>query len=78
MQPLFTLSVYGHHGLKIVCWMSHTTVDTHCLFSVSCMCARAAFDWASLEMAAEFLEQPQKIAMEEKRWDQPETRENIR
>ena len=29
-------------------------------------------------MAAEFLEQPHKRAMEEKRWYQPETRENIR
>jgi hypothetical protein len=29
-------------------------------------------------MAAEFLEKPQQRAMEEKRWDQPETRENVR
>jgi hypothetical protein len=42
------------------------------------MGSRAAFDWASLEMAAELLENPQQITMEEKRWDQPETRETIR
>jgi hypothetical protein len=42
------------------------------------MGSRAAFDWASLEMAAEFLEKLHKRAMEEKRCDQPETRENIR
>jgi hypothetical protein len=42
------------------------------------VCSRAEFDWASLEMAAEFLEKPHKIAMEEERWYQPETRENIR
>jgi len=42
------------------------------------MDSRAAFDWASLEMAASFLEKPQQRAMEEKRWDQPETRKNTR
>jgi hypothetical protein len=33
--------------------------------------------WASLAIAAKFLEKPQQIAMEENRWDQPEIRENI-
>lgn len=42
------------------------------------MGSRAAFYRAALEMAAEFLEKPQYGAMEEKRWDQPETREHIR
>jgi hypothetical protein len=78
MRPMFTRRVYGHHGLKIVCWTSNTAVDKHDLFPVSCMGARAEFDWATLEMAASFLEKPHKIAMEEKRWYQPETRENIR
>jgi hypothetical protein len=78
MQPVFPLSVYGHHAIKIVCWTSNTAVDKHCLFPVSCMCSHAEFDWASLDVAASFLEKPHKIAMEEKRWYQPETRENIR
>jgi hypothetical protein len=78
MRPVFTRSVYGHHGLKIVDWTSNTAVDKHCLSPVSFMGSRAAFDWASLEMAAEFLDKPQQIAMEEKSWYQPETRETIR
>jgi hypothetical protein len=78
MRPVFTRSVYGHRGINSVCWKSNTAVDKPCLFPVSFMCARAAFDWASREMAAEFLEKPHKRAMEEKRWDQPETRESIR
>jgi hypothetical protein len=78
MRPVFPLSVYGHHSITMVCWTSNTAVDKHWLFPVSCMCSRAEFDWASLEMAAEFLEKPQQIAMEEKRWYQPETRETIR
>jgi hypothetical protein len=52
----------------MVCWTSHTAVDKHGLFPVSFMGSRAAFDWASLEMAAEFPEKPHKRAMEEKRW----------
>jgi hypothetical protein len=52
MRPVFTRSVNGHHGLKIVCWTSNTAVDKHGLFPVSFMCSRSEFDWASLEMAA--------------------------
>jgi hypothetical protein len=78
MRPVFTRSVDGHHGSKMVCWTSNTAVDMQFLFPVSCMGSHAEFDWASLEMAASFLEKPHKIAMEEKRWYQPETRENIR
>jgi hypothetical protein len=68
MRPVFILSVSGRHGIKMVCWTSKTAVDKHCLFPVSFRCSRSEFDWASLEMAAEFLEKPHKIAMEEKRW----------
>ena len=75
---VFTRSVSGHHGIKMVYWTSNTMVHKHCLFPVSFMCSRAAFDWVSREMAAEFLEKSQKIAMEKKRWDQPDTREKIR
>jgi hypothetical protein len=78
MRPVFTRSVYSHYDIKMVCWASNTAVDKHFLFPVSFMYSRAAFDGASLEMAAEFLEKPQKIAMEEKRWYQPDTREKIR
>jgi hypothetical protein len=78
MRPVFTRLVSGHHGIKMVCWTSNTAVHQHCLFPVSFMGSRAAFDGASREMAAEFLEKPHKIAMEEKRWYQPDTREKIR
>jgi hypothetical protein len=78
MRPMFTRSVYGHRGIIIVCWKSNMAVDKPCIFPVSFMCSRTEFDGASREMAAESLEKPQPIAMEEKRWYQPETRENIR
>jgi hypothetical protein len=72
-----TLSIWPP-WLNIVCWKRNTVVDKSCVFPVSFMCSRTEFDGAPREMAAEFLEKPQQIAMEEKRWDQPETRETIR
>jgi hypothetical protein len=68
----------GSLAHEMVCWTSHTAVDRHGLIPVSCLGARAAFGWASRAMAAASLEKPHKSAMEEKRWDQPETREHIR
>jgi hypothetical protein len=78
IRPVFTRSLDSHRGINIVCWKSNTAVDKPGVFPVSLICSCTEFDWASLEMAAEFLEKPHKIAMEEKRWYQPETHEKIR
>ncbi len=78
MRPVCTRSVYGHCGINMVCWKRSTAVDKPGVFPVSFMGSRTKFDGASPEMAAESLEKPQQRTMEEKRWDQPETRENIR